>query len=439
MNEAVDRLAKDAKDIDLCKVSIALAFIATVALRNWVYVVYAFQGFMLLMIASKLARRWTLPDVRPYLFSYGFFAFWCALSTFWARSPSSSTEALVGVIQFIVIGVFVALYARSEDCIEYLVDCLAWAGVALLVVLVITTPMAVWKDATQILADASSGANRLGATVGYHPNALGNVCAACLLIWVYRYRRSEEHKVLCLFVICAFGLVLLFTKSRLSLAACSIGFLFYCVLLRKGGATRFAFAAVAMFLFMGVLWAVINVPALYDLVGFRFAGLLGSAGAVDASTSTRAEMTRIGFELFRQQPLTGVGFANYSVYYFYDYSGWAITYAHNNYAELLADLGVFGVVAYYFVPVWSLVVLARAGRRTQDRSGVRLLLVALLATQLLSDYAAISYTNDFVQLLWAISFAYAANLRSQRVLRRRFDRQAANGGKKAMEGVRHGG
>ena len=72
MNEAVDRLAKDAKDIDLCKVSIALAFIATVALRNWVYVVYAFQGFMLLMIASKLARRWTLPDVRPYLFSYGF-------------------------------------------------------------------------------------------------------------------------------------------------------------------------------------------------------------------------------------------------------------------------------------------------------------------------------------------------------------------------------
>lgn len=392
-------------NLDLCKASICLAIVATVALKNWSFIVYAAQALMILGVAHKCSRRVALPNVALYIAFYGAFAFWCLLSAFWAVSPDRAVSATVGVVQFIVVGTFVAFYAMLERDVDFLLGCLAWAGVALLIVLVIVTPRNDWVESMQAISDTASDKNRIGTTVGYHPNALGHLCSVCAVLWLYKFRKGGKWRLCCLVPITAFIVVLLFTKSRLSILVVAACIAAYYVLSSRSALKRLGIVVAIVVVLAVAGWALLSIPALYELAGFRFAAMFGLTGSVDASTTTRGDMTRIAFELFSRNPVTGVGFANYAVHYYYEYSGWAMTYAHNNYAELLADLGVIGTASYYAVPAWCLATLIKY-RRSAMNHELHFVLLALVICLLVSDYASISYTNDFIQIFWAVAFAY---------------------------------
>lgn len=391
--------------VDLCRVSIFLAIIATVAFRNWSLVVYSAQAFMILMVLAKLTVKNPVLKSLPYILCFGAFATLCCVSVFWAVNPNRVIEASVGVGQFVILGSFISIYAIMENDFRFLIDCLAWAGVALLIVLVLTTPLSVWREAAEAVDNASTDKNRIGATVGYHPNALGYTCATCMSFWYYRLWSSR--KPLNLIPILLLLLVVLFTKSRLSIVIALSGIMLFSFLCARGFLRKMFVALIVIFIILGTLWALLTLPELYDLIGFRFAGMLGITGSVDASTLTRESMIRIALELFAENPVLGVGFSNYAEYYYYDYSGWAATYAHSTYAELLADLGLLGAVAYYVIPFWSLIRIARRSASDTDR-GIRNLLASLLLVQLVADCSSISYTNDYLHIIWSVAFAFAA-------------------------------
>lgn len=400
------------RDVDLCRVSIAVAIVSTVAFKNWSFIVYATQALMILMILSKWSKH---PEQRKtgvawYMVCYGFFSFWCLISSFWAIAPERAVSASVGVIQFSILGLFLNLYLSIEDDSKFVLNCLSWAGVVLLGVLALLTPASLWMQAAQATLDAATDQNRIGTTVGYHPNALGQVCAICAVLWLYRYDASQK-KARYLFPAAAFIGVILFTKSRLSIVVMVVAIIVYWLLSTRGSAKKIAtILVIGLCVFLG-LWAMFSIPALYDLVGFRFASMFGMTSAVDASTTTRKNMIDIALHLFLLRPFTGVGFANYAVYYFYDFSGWAMTYAHSNYAELLADLGIPGVVAYYSIPLWTLFFLAKTSKETTDKS-IRYIYMTLMLVLLVADYSTISYTNDFVQLLWASAFGFCLTVKN---------------------------
>ena len=60
----------------------------------------------------------------------------------------------------------------------------------------------------------------------------------------------------------------------------------------------------------------------------------------------RDTLIKYGFEGFLNKPLFGHGFMSFSEYAFTTY-GLEIGYAHNNYIELLFDMGFVGLVIYY--------------------------------------------------------------------------------------------
>ena len=396
-------------NVDMCKLSIAFACIATVALKNWGYIVYAAQAFMILMVFSKCVRARRIPSIGLYAAAYGFFACWCLTSTFWAANPSETLSAFVGIVQFVVLGGCIAVYVRLEQNADFLISCLAWASFALVVVLVFATPLSAWVESAGAMEDAASDSNRIGPSVGYHPNALGHTCAVGVVIWLYKYMKSGRRAVNLLpaVLMCA---TIIFTKLRLSIVVTAACLVLYWFLISKGFLRKVIVLTVLLLVSVLVFWALLNVPMLYQIVGFRFEAMLGLSGSVDASTETRSEMIAIALELFSGNPITGIGFANYSYYYFYDYGGWAMTYAHSNYAELLAGLGLPGVIAYYAVPVWTLYALIK-NRKSATSREMHALLIAFGVCFLIADYSSISYTNDYVQILWAVSYAYALGLK----------------------------
>lgn len=412
MANSVTTSHKSILDIDIYRASVFLGIVATVALKNWDVVVYAAQALMILAVGHKCAKRASLPNVAIYVAFNGFFAFWCLLSAFWAINPVRVMSALIGVVQFVIIGTSIVLFASSKRDIEFLFDCLAWAGVVLIVVLVILTPRSDWIQSMQAISDAASSENRIGRTVGYHPNALGRICAVCAVLWLYKYRNSGKRRR-CLIPIAAFVVILLFTKSRLSIIILAVCMASYCILSSRSALKRVVITVLVIAVLAILSWGLLNIPTLYDLAGFRFAAMFGLTGSVDASTTTRGDMTRVAFELFSRNPILGVGFANYAVHYFAEYSGWAMTYAHNNYAELLADLGIFGTASYYAIPLWCFVTLIKYRCRANNHD-LHIALIALAICLLVSDYASISYTNDFIQILWAAVFAYCQMLKQER-------------------------
>lgn len=101
----------------------------------------------------------------------------------------------------------------------------------------------------------------------------------------------------------------------------------------------------------------------------------------DSSYRKRAEMVQEGLELWQQAPLFGNGMDA-----FRGLSGQG-TYAHNNFIELLCDLGLAGALLFYALYVQVLV------RAAQARPIVRLYCWILILTLFLADVAYVSYKS----------------------------------------------
>ena len=91
--------------------------------------------------------------------------------------------------------------------------------------------------------------------------------------------------------------------------------------------------------------AVLQLPMFSEVLD-RMSSMVdafsGTGG--DSSTIIRMALVDIGWDLFYQSPITGVGVNNPSVFTYFVY-GKENYYLHNNYIELLAGTGVIGLVA----------------------------------------------------------------------------------------------
>lgn len=93
---------------------------------------------------------------------------------------------------------------------------------------------------------------------------------------------------------------------------------------------------------------VIKIPIFYEIIGKRLEGifaLITGKGKVDNSANTRLQMIEYGFELFKNRPIFGYGANNYRVMYGITYG--VERYAHNNFTELIVNIGINGTFIYY--------------------------------------------------------------------------------------------
>ena len=155
-----------------------------------------------------------------------------------------------------------------------------------------------------------------------------------------------------------------------------------------------------------IVWSFINVPFLYKIVGYRLKGLFdifSSFSSADASTTTRIEFVKIGFDIFLKNPLLGIGLNNYSYVAYNNYSIWGQVYAHNNYVELLSDFGIVGFVLYYWIIIKSIIKLNETYKLVKFDKNVKLFrLLCLLLTMsiviLIIDFSQITYYNECFQI-----------------------------------------
>jgi O-antigen ligase len=131
---------------------------------------------------------------------------------------------------------------------------------------------------------------------------------------------------------------------------------------------------------------------------------LGGGNVADTGLVKRNALLHDALDLWLQRPFRGWGLDQFRTV-----SGWS-TYAHDNYVEILANQGLFGLLAYVMVYVSVLVSLVRSLVRSRDRV-LRVEVwwgLTVLGVQIAWDVAAVSYYSKLNWVVMSVLVGLAA-------------------------------
>jgi putative inorganic carbon (hco3(-)) transporter len=283
-------------------------------------------------------------------------ALWSAVSATWAESSGGAlTSTLTYVLNMLLLPITMVAVRRREH--------LYWVLGAFLAGAIIST-------AYGFVSPGATGAvqGRLAGGIGdANEQAAVLVAAIPIAISLGAAMRRPALRLLCwgggLF--CLIGVFT--TLSRVGLIALG------CVMAAAvvfGGRWR---ARAAVLLAVTVLGTVTYY--------FALAPLASRQRVTMSSTSGRSDIWRVGWRMVQAHPLTGVGSGNFqaaSVHYVQGIGTLTSAFlivdvphvAHNVYLELLADLGIPGLLAFLGVAGFSMLAVTKAARRF-ERAGDR--------------------------------------------------------------------
>lgn len=157
-----------------------------------------------------------------------------------------------------------------------------------------------------------------------------------------------------------------------------------------------------VFIFIGYKIMMSNTT-LYNRIGIRIESMVQSITqktTEEGSINERTLLRSLSMKAFKENPIIGYGLHAFR-YYSLNNSG-PFLYAHCNYTEILADLGIIGFSLYYISYIF-LLYLAFKNRKSKKLS---LIIIAFLLMNLIADYSTVSYYRHYYLIIYFIFSAY---------------------------------
>lgn len=232
-------------------------------------------------------------------------------------------------------------------------------------------------------------------------NTLGMDAAYAVLINIY-YIINKKLEWYTIFMVPALFSIAV-SASKKAIILLIIGIILLQILKvkdRKNIMSRICIQLFKIVIVLVVIYAILQLP-MFNLILERInemvnVFLLNANG--DSSSEARLLLLKIGYNLFLTSPFLGIGIDNAQIftyrYFFID--GY---YLHNNFIELLADLGVIGFLLYYSIYLYIFIKLIK--RKIVD-SELNMVLT-LLMLNLIMDFGMVSYESK-IQYLFLILY-----------------------------------
>ena len=143
-----------------------------------------------------------------------------------------------------------------------------------------------------------------------------------------------------------------------------------------------------------------KVPMFYDVIGSRMESYLiflgGDTSHADGSSRIRSQMIEIGLQKWQESPLWGYGFDSFK--YFNESVTGHFYYSHNNFVEMLYNLGIIGFIAYYSYYIKLL--FASYNEKNRISLSARAFSVAMVISMMVYEYGAINYTTTSTMIMF---------------------------------------
>ena len=320
--------------------------------------------FVRLLVFKDEYRGWFFPTVLM-----GLYAVLGTLSLLYASNYALANETLIGYLKDALIGIIIVLLAQRPSSLRVAVWAILTAGFFMATISVFQQLTGTFSNQYGGFAQISSNStfgNRLSGPIG-DPNFFAQIMVVLLPIAINR-AWSEKNILLKGFagwIFLATLLTVIYTYSRGSFLAMIVAFIIMAVLRPP----RIPYAFLGLIVFLVVFQFV---PANYrDRISSIFNIFPNSQtnGYVDVSVQGRTSENLVAWNMFRDNPVLGVGVGNYNSYYqVYSRklgldSRLEDRSAHNLYLEVAAERGIVGLVVFGSIIILTLQQVYRASKK----------------------------------------------------------------------------
>ena len=205
----------------------------------------------------------------------------------------------------------------------------------------------------------------------------------------------NKRKLEYLYLIPALGMLYLgiFTGSRHFLITTFVA-AFICLVLSIKKRKWIAFIVLGVAI--GLFFIIIQLPQLADFKERLLRGISTLFGIgnykIDSSAVQRMLWPRYAFNLGSKQLLFGYGTSGFTIY-----SGIG-TYSHNNYAEVLCNFGIFGLVIFYSAVLYPFFLAIRS----KDKS--KYIVIIIITFYLVKGFFGVYYPSKDAYMMLALCF-----------------------------------
>ena len=223
---------------------------------------------------------------------------------------------------------------------------------------------------------------RLGTSVGINANVIAiNSAISYLMGFYFLLKNKKKYNII---ILSWFLLVVILTASRKGLLIIVLGLALLLFLMFPKNRVKILVISILIIVCIYIL--LINIPILYELVGFRIKSLINYTRGLeiqDDSLRTRNTLINRGWNYFLSKPWRGYGLDGFKFL-----EGSYGMYSHNNFIEILVSGGVIAFAIYYTNYAIILIKAFLLGEQGHD---IMKLMFTIAFTMLIMDYGAVTY------------------------------------------------
>lgn len=358
---------------------------------NYAYYVafFLYLGLMFLrslFTGNLYVKKFTVP---VHTIWYGLFILLTVLSVLWSRFPSVSGYYTSRLVQNLVLIFFMLININSEKELDKIQNIFILSNIYMSVRILFLVPVSRWFSRFVGGYDLT----------GHNVNMTAFYLSVAVLICFYKIYVEKRYRYIIPIALFIFMLTLTSSRKSLIMSAMGIGLIIFLDRSKKKKILSIFILIAALIAFVYIIF---NDEKLYKAIGWKFDSMLGflENNTGDNSLRERKLFREYALKLFYEHPFIGVGFNNFSRYLKLIFT--RATYSHNNWLEMLSNLGIIGFAAYYWFYVYVIVKLVKKWRSRERKSVYYLSYMICL---IITEYSMVVFYDTMIQITIALCFA----------------------------------
>ena len=371
------------KILSLNNMAVPLMIIGTIAFSDIPVLCLGSQAIASLVLFFKLLKGNITfrGEVKNYFLWALLYFVYVAFSCLWASNRNvTAVMCTLSVAQGCLIGFIVLFLTETSEKIQHIISSIMVTGFIVSIRFFAQIPVSSWGNEMRFDDIPLFSSNTTAVFLAY---AAGIIFYYYVLSYNHK-KKSKKISYVFLIFMYIFVSVMMGTKKGLIVFGIIV---FTTYVLRSNNllklTERIFIGLIALYI---VYYVVMNVDVFYRAIGYRFERMyyqyFGINGVVDGSTRERTAFIQNALEVFIKHPIIGVGIDGFRYL-----NRIQFTYSHNNYTEMLANLGIIGFVIYYSRYIKLLVASVKTIKTNQ-------IIFAMLVSMLIADYGTVSYSSE---------------------------------------------
>ena len=353
-------------------------------------------GILMLLAAMLLwIGRRAQKVIIPYnTVWYMAFTAYSALSCLWSSYLDANMASyFLRMVVIIAMITSVSIYVDTAEDLERLIKLYIFSMLVIVMMELLTVPFSEWTAGG--MGSHFSGSNSNGV-------AFLVFCAELMAFYEFYSKGKKSYIIL----VILFVFFIILSSSRKSMFAALAGPMLFVLLMTYKKNYFFNILLVSGLAVLVVFYIMTDENA-YNAIGKRITSMLNfwfenRHHKVDNSLYMRSYYIDLAKQMFAESPILGKGMGNFAkiIDNVYMLDG---VYSHNNFWQILSELGLFGFVIYYSLYFVILVRLAKGA--FINKSGTNMLFFTFMVLLLVLETGLVTYNSKMPHVVIAIAYA----------------------------------